>query len=108
MGFYRYGSGSPEGKGSGSGAYQGGSPTDSPASTAWGLPVLVSGFLPAKTVVVADASRIVVGLRRNAQVKISEDARFDSDEVGFKLTMRVAGVSIAEAASVQILKAAAA
>lgn len=94
-------------KASGSGTYQGGSPTDSPASTAWGLPILVSGFLPAKTVVVGDASRLFVGIRRNAQVKISEDAGFTSDKVGFKLTMRVAGVGVAEAASVQVVKAAA-
>lgn len=94
-------------KASGSGQYQGGNPVDSPASTAWGLPILVSGHLPAKTVVVADASRLYVGIRRNATVKISEDARFDSDQVGFKLTMRVAGVGVAESASVQIVKAAA-
>jgi HK97 family phage major capsid protein len=94
-------------KAAGSGIYQGGSPTDTPASTAWGLPILPSAFLPAKTVVVADASRIVVGIRRNATVRVSEDARFDSDQVGFKLTMRVAGVSLAEATSAQIVKAAA-
>ncbi|WP_158943484.1 phage major capsid protein [Streptomyces sp. NRRL S-378] len=93
-------------KASGSGIYQGGQPTDSPASTAWGLPILVSSFLAPKTVVVADASRIVVGVRRTAQVKVSEDARFDVDQVGFKLTMRMAGVSLAEPASVQIVKAA--
>jgi len=61
----------------------------------------------AKTVVVADASRIKVGVRRNALIKVSEDARFDKDQVGFRLTMRVAGVSVAEASSVQIVKAAA-
>ncbi|MFD5627164.1 phage major capsid protein [Streptomyces sp. NPDC127072] len=94
-------------KSSGSGTYQGGSPTESPASTAWGLPVLTSGHLPSKTVIVADASRLIVGIRRNATIKVSEDARFDSDQVGFKLTMRVAGVSLAEASSVQIVKAAA-
>ncbi|MFF4393392.1 phage major capsid protein [Streptomyces sp. NPDC001552] len=94
-------------KASGSGIYQGGQPTDSPATTAWGLPILVSSFLAPKTVAVADASRIVVGVRRNAQVRVSEDARFDSDQVGFKLTMRMAGVSLAEPASVQIVKAAA-
>ncbi|MEU9437943.1 phage major capsid protein [Streptomyces sp. NPDC048252] len=94
-------------KSSGSGTYQGGSPVDSPASTAWGLPILASAFLPAKTVVVADASRLVVGVRRNATVRVSEDARFDKDQVGFKLTMRIAGVSLAEASSVQIVKGAA-
>ncbi|MBT2524702.1 phage major capsid protein [Streptomyces sp. ISL-99] len=94
-------------KAAGSGVYQGGSPTDAPASTAWGLPILPSAFLPAKTVIVADASRIVVGVRRNATVRISEDARFDKDQVGFKLTLRIAGVSLAEASSVQIVKAAA-
>jgi HK97 family phage major capsid protein len=94
-------------KAAGSGTYQAGSPTDSPASTAWGLPILASAFLPAKTVVVADASRIVVGVRRNATVRVSEDARFDKDQVGFKLTMRLAGVSLAEASSAQIVKAAA-
>ncbi|MFJ3665411.1 phage major capsid protein [Streptomyces sp. NPDC090106] len=94
-------------KAAGSGNYQGGSPVDAPASTAWGLPILPSAFLPPKTVVVADGSRIMVGIRRNASVKVSEDARFDSDQVGFKLTMRVAGVSLAEASSAQIVKASA-
>ncbi|MGW0871415.1 phage major capsid protein [Streptomyces sp. NPDC002740] len=93
-------------KSSGSGTYQGGSPVDSPASTAWGLPILASAFLPPKTVVVSDASRIVVGVRRNATVRVSEDARFDRDQVGFKLTMRIAGISLAEASSAQIVKAA--
>ncbi|MGW4909676.1 phage major capsid protein [Streptomyces sp. NPDC004270] len=94
-------------KAAGSGIYQAGAPTDSPASTAWGLPILSSAFLPAKTVCVADGSRIMVGVRRNATIKVSEDARFDSDQVGFKLTMRMAGVSLAEASSAQIVKAAA-
>ncbi|MGW6922511.1 phage major capsid protein [Streptomyces sp. NPDC054950] len=94
-------------KASGSGTYQGGSPVDSPASTAWGLPILASAFLPPKTVVVSDASRIVVGVRRNATVRVSEDARFDKDQVGFKLTMRIAGISLAEASSAQIVKGAA-
>ncbi|WP_432029251.1 phage major capsid protein [Streptomyces sp. 1222.5] len=93
-------------KAAGSGTYQAGSPTDSPASTAWGLPILASAFLPAKTVVVADASRLVVGVRRNATVSMSEDARFDKDQVGFKLTMRIAGISLAEASSAQIVKGA--
>ncbi|MYQ90740.1 phage major capsid protein [Streptomyces sp. SID4946] len=93
-------------KAAGSGVYQAGSPTDSPASTAWGLPILPSAFLPARTVIVCDASRVIVGVRRNATVRISEDARFDKDQVGFKLTMRMAGVSVAEPSSVQIIKAA--
>lgn len=93
-------------KASGSGVYQGGSPTNSPASTAWGLPILPSTFLPPKTAIVCDASRVIVGIRRNATLRISEDARFDRDQVGFKLTMRIAGVSVAEADSVQIVKAA--
>ncbi|MET7482454.1 phage major capsid protein [Streptomyces sp. NPDC005538] len=93
-------------KAAGSGTYQGGSPVDAPASTAWGLPILPSAFLPPKTVVVADGSRVMVGIRRNASVKVSEDARFDSDQVGFKLTMRVAGISLAEASSAQVVKAA--
>ncbi|MGV9272643.1 phage major capsid protein [Streptomyces griseosporeus] len=94
-------------KASGAGTYQAGSSADSPASTAWGLPILPSTFLPPKTVCVADGSRIMVGIRRNAAVRVSEDARFDKDQVGFKLTMRVAGVSLAEASSAQIVKAAA-
>ncbi|MER6255487.1 phage major capsid protein [Streptomyces sp. NPDC001584] len=94
-------------KAAGSGVYQGGSPTDTPASTAWGLPILPSAFLAPKTVIVADTSRLYVGVRRNATVKVSEDARFDSVQVGFKLTMRIAGVGLAEASSVQIVKAAA-
>ncbi|MDX6738610.1 phage major capsid protein [Actinocorallia sp. A-T 12471] len=92
-------------KASGTGTYQAGSPTDSPKTTAWGLPILPTSFIPAKTAIVADGSRINVGIRKNAQVRISEDARFDSDQVGFRLTMRVAGASVAEAESVQVVKA---
>ncbi|MFI8255321.1 phage major capsid protein [Streptomyces filamentosus] len=93
-------------KSSGSGTYQGGAPTDSAASTAWGLPILPSAFLPPKTAIVADSSRVMVGVRRNPTIRISEDARFESEQIGFRLTMRMAGVAIAEPSSVQVIRAA--
>ncbi|WP_030217291.1 phage major capsid protein [Streptomyces bikiniensis] len=93
-------------KSSGSGTYQGGAPTDSAASTAWGLPILPSAFLPPNTAIVADGSRVMVGVRRNPTIRISEDARFESDQVGFCLTIRMAGVAIAEPSSVQVIRAA--
>jgi HK97 family phage major capsid protein len=95
-------------KASTAGTYLAGNPADSPANTAWGLPVHVTSALPAKTVIVADASRLFFGVRRNASIQISEHAKWDSDQVGFKVTMRIAGVGVAEAESVQVIEAAAA
>jgi HK97 family phage major capsid protein len=90
-----------------SGVYQGGAPTESPANTAWGLPVLSSASLPAKTAIVADGTRIFFGLRQAAEVRLSDQMRFDQDQTAFRLTMRVAGIRVAEASSVQIVKGAA-
>lgn len=88
------------------GAYLAGSVTASPTTAGVGLPLLVAGNLPAKTVLVADGSRVFVGIRRDVTVKVDESAGFTSDTVGFKVTARLGGVSVAEATSVQWIQAA--
>lgn len=90
-----------------SGGYLAGSVTSSPTTAGVGLPLLVAGNLPAKTVLVADGSRVFVGIRRDVTVKVDESAGFTSDTVGFKVTARVGGISVAEATSVQWVQAAA-
>src|SRR5205085_1768688 len=89
------------------GAYLQGSVTGDPAKAALGLPILVSGNLPARMVIVADASRVFVGVRSDVVVKVSEDAGFTTDAVGFRATYRVAGLVVAEAGSVQRITASA-
>jgi HK97 family phage major capsid protein len=89
----------------GSGDYLAGAPTLSPASTAWGLPVLTSANIPAGTAIVADGSRVFIGIRNDVSVAVSDQVRFDYDQVAFRATLRVAGVNVAEAASVQVLTA---
>ncbi|WP_130494384.1 phage major capsid protein [Motilibacter rhizosphaerae] len=84
-----------------------GSPTTTPTDRAAGLPLLVSANLPARTVIVADASRIYVGVRRDVNIAYSADAFFGADSLGLRLTYRLAGINVAEATSVQILKASA-
>ncbi|MFE4419788.1 phage major capsid protein [Streptomyces sp. NPDC056817] len=93
-------------KASTAGTYQGGSPTSTPLTTVWGLPLLVSSNIPAKHAIVCDASRIFFGIRSQAQVSASEDFRFDRDQVAFRLVVRVAGTSVAESSSVQVIKGA--
>ncbi|SCL57158.1 phage major capsid protein [Micromonospora chersina] len=94
-----------EREGGATGAYLAGAVTQAPAGTAWGLPLLVSGNLPAKTVIVCDPSRVFFGLRANVVLKVSEDYGFDRDVIAFRATMRAAGVAVAEATSVQYISA---
>ncbi|PSK63411.1 hypothetical protein B0E53_04658 [Micromonospora sp. MH33] len=95
-----------EREGGSTGAYLAGAVTQAPAGTAWGLPLLVSGNLPAKTVIVCDPSRVFFGLRANVVLKVSEDYGFDRDVIAFRATMRAAGVAVAEPTSVQHIAAA--
>ncbi|WIM94261.1 phage major capsid protein [Actinoplanes oblitus] len=89
------------------GGYLAASVTSNPVSEALGLPLLVSGNLPARTVIVADATRLYIGIRRDVKVERSSDARFAEDLVSFKATFRVAGVKAAEATSIQRIVASA-
>lgn len=94
-------------KATGSGNYLGGAPVDGPAATAWGLPLLVSSHITAGTAVVADGSRIFAGTRSDLRIVISEDARFEDDVVGYRITARFGGIAVAEATSVQVVAPAA-
>ncbi|GGP68775.1 hypothetical protein GCM10010214_49030 [Streptomyces abikoensis] len=73
----------------------------------YGLTPVVSQYLPANTAVVADASRIFVGLRSDISIAASRVApgAFGEDRALFRALARVAGVWVQEAGSVQILSA---
>lgn len=86
------------------GTYQGGAPTDTPFNTVWGLPLLVSSNIPAKTAIVCDMSRVFFGIRSQAYINASEEFRFDRDQVAYRIVVRVAGTSVAEASSIQVIK----
>ncbi|MBL1099132.1 phage major capsid protein [Streptomyces coffeae] len=86
------------------GTYQAGAPTGTPLTTVWGLPILVSANVGTKTAIVCDASRIFFGIRSQAYINASEDFRFDRDQVTYRIVVRVAGTSVAEASSVQVIK----
>ncbi|WP_079148210.1 phage major capsid protein [Streptomyces agglomeratus] len=86
-----------------SGAYLAGTVTDPAAVRGLGLPIHVSANIPARHVIVADPSRIHMGARSEVRVAMSEHMEFDKDVSVY----RIAGLAIAETASVQILKAAA-
>ncbi|MEV6300400.1 phage major capsid protein [Actinoplanes sp. NPDC051861] len=89
------------------GAYLAGSVTADPMSQAWGLPILPSANLPVRTVIVADASRIYVGVRRDIRLNRSDEYGYGEDVVSWKGTARYAGIRVAEATSVQKIVAAA-
>jgi len=89
----------------GSGAYIG-DPTLSGANSAWGLTLVPSSAVPAKTAIVLDGSRVYLGIRDEVRVSIDESARWESDQIGYKVSMRVAGLAVAEATSVQVVKGA--
>ncbi|MGW1029244.1 phage major capsid protein [Streptomyces sp. NPDC002577] len=91
-------------KASTAGTYQGGTPTSTPFTDIWGLPLLVSSNVPAKHAIVCDASRVFFGIRSQAYINASEDFRFDRDQVTYRIVVRVAGTSVAEASSVQAVK----
>jgi HK97 family phage major capsid protein len=91
-------------KASTAGTYQAGAPTGTPLTTVWGLPLLVSANVGTKTAIVCDASRVFFGIRSQAYINASEDFRFDRDQVTYRIVVRVAGTSVAEASSVQVVK----
>ncbi|AVT39389.1 phage major capsid protein [Plantactinospora sp. BB1] len=88
------------------GAYLQGTVTGNPARTAQGLPIFASNNVPARSVIVADMSRVFFGIR-STKLDISDDAYFDTDEVGFRLVHRAAGLIVAEPDSVIWIEAAA-
>ncbi|MFD9520014.1 phage major capsid protein [Streptomyces sp. NPDC059979] len=86
------------------GTYQAGAPTGTPLTTVWGLPLVVASNLPSQHAIVCDASRIFFGIRSQAHVNASEDFRFAHDQVAYRVVVRVAGTSVVEAPSVQVIK----
>jgi HK97 family phage major capsid protein len=69
----------------------------------YGRPVLVtdaaSAFSSAGDVILADLSQYAIGLRRDATIEQSRDAYFASDEIGFKLRLRLDGQPMAATAT---------
>ncbi|WP_225826848.1 phage major capsid protein [Streptomyces naphthomycinicus] len=89
------------------GGYLAGQVTDSVASRGLGLPIYVSANLPLKTVIVADPTRIHMGLRSDVRIAVSEDYGFNQDFTGFRATYRIAGLAVDAPAAVQVIKASA-
>ncbi|MGW5361242.1 phage major capsid protein [Actinopolymorpha pittospori] len=78
-------------------------PTLTPANSAYGLPRLTAGNLPANTAVVLDASRLHIGNRASASVLFDESGGWDVDEIRVKVRSRVAGLTVIEATSIQVV-----
>ncbi|MFF7969119.1 phage major capsid protein [Streptomyces sp. NPDC007903] len=89
------------------GGYLAGQVTDPVTKAGLGLPIYVSANLPAKTVIVADPTRIHIGVRSDVRVAVSEDFGFDKDLTAFRATYRVAGLAVDAPAAVQVIKASA-
>lgn len=89
------------------GGYLAGQVTDPVASRGLGLPIYASANLPAKTVIVADPTRIHIGVRSDVRVAVSEDFGFDKDLTAFRATYRVAGLAVDAPAAVQVIRASA-
>ncbi|WP_327009472.1 phage major capsid protein [Dactylosporangium sp. NBC_01737] len=96
-----------EGSGATAGGYLAGSVTTDPSKAAMGLPLLPTINLPARTVIVADATRVWVGVRRDVRLARSEEWKFQEDSLGYRATYRIAGVRVAEATSIQKIVASA-
>ncbi|MGW5767763.1 phage major capsid protein [Streptomyces longwoodensis] len=89
------------------GGYLAGQVTDPVTKAGLGLPIYVSANLPTKTVIVADPTRIHIGVRSDVRVAVSEDFGFDKDLTAFRATYRVAGLAVDTASAVQVIKASA-
>jgi HK97 family phage major capsid protein len=58
-------------------------------------------------VIVADPTRIHLGVRSDVQVAMSEQFEFAKDLTAWRLTWRIAGLAVDNAAAVQVIKASA-
>ena len=79
--------------------------TDGAAEVIGGLKVYVTPAIPATSAVVADASQIVVGIREDAQLAISDQAAFSSDAVLLRISARC-DVGINDPAGIAVIPAA--
>ncbi|MFF3407511.1 phage major capsid protein [Streptomyces sp. NPDC002742] len=89
------------------GGYLAGQVTDRVTEKGLGLPIYVSANLPAKTVIVADPTRLHIGVRSDVRVAVSEDFGFDKDLTAFRATYRVAGLAVDAPSALQVIKASA-
>ncbi|MFJ4974904.1 phage major capsid protein [Streptomyces coeruleorubidus] len=89
------------------GGYLAGQVTDPVASRGLGLPIYVSANIPTRTVIVADPTRIHVGVRSDVRLAMSQDYGFNQDTTGFRATYRIAGLAVDATAAVQVIKASA-
>lgn len=89
------------------GGYLASQVTDPVATRGLGLPICVSANLPARTVIVADPTRIHVGLRFDVRMAVSEDYAFNKEVTAFRATYRIAGLAVAAPAALHVIKAAA-
>jgi HK97 family phage major capsid protein len=89
------------------GGFLAGNVTDPVTKQGLGLPLYVSANLPVRTVIVADPTRIHLGVRSDVQVAMSEQFEFAKDLTAWRLTWRIAGLAVDNAAAVQVIKASA-
>ncbi|MBW8795903.1 MAG: phage major capsid protein [Streptomyces sp.] len=89
------------------GGYLAGQVTDPVTKAGLGLPIYISANLPVRTVIVADPTRIHIGVRSDVRVAVSEDFGFDKDLTAFRATYRVAGLAVDTPAALQVVKASA-
>ncbi|MGY3680238.1 phage major capsid protein [Streptomyces sp. TE33382] len=89
------------------GGYLAGQVTNPVAKAGLGLPIYVSASLPSRTVIIADPTRIHVGLRSDVRLAMSEDYAFGQDVTAFRATYRIAGLVVDAPAAVQVIRASA-
>lgn len=88
------------------GVYLGGGPTLTPLGDVWGVPIVGTSALQGTgTVIVADGTRVRIGIREDLQVIFSGEYGFDADMLTWKVRARVAGVVLDAAAAVQVVTA---
>jgi HK97 family phage major capsid protein len=90
-------------KASGSGEYLGGGVLDALTTSAFGADILVSPKVASGKVVVVAGDYVTIGIRQDVLLAVSEDYGFANDTVGFRGTMRIAGVDTQDAKAVQVI-----
>lgn len=94
-------------KASTAGTYQAGGPAAAPLASAWSVPIIVSGTIPAGKVAVCDMTRVNVGVREDLRVDVDTSARFANDQTSFRVRYRIAGIDVQDARLVQVITPAA-
>ncbi|MBM0236253.1 phage major capsid protein [Micromonospora sp. ATA32] len=60
-------------------------------------PIVPVAGIPVKTALLLNTNRVYCGIRKDVEVKVSEDVYFETDQVGLRSIVRAAGVHVAEA-----------